>query len=216
MSAPRKPRVTSAALAGLDVADRRRTVVPPEFADYAATRCNDDVADKFGISLRTVNRWREIVGVPSPNLQVGGVANKLAIPEDFAERAATMTRAQLAAHYGFSHSTVCKFVHVTGATPVKADTPKGRPKLARPAEYRLCRYTNRTPAPRINSHADAAARELQRLGEVIRCDEHRRYDPKGKFFRVWGSLCTPDEVVDLARRRCGFDPDAWRQLGAAA
>lgn len=157
--------------------------VPADFPQRAAKTSNDELVAHYGVSLRTISRWRKIADVWSPRLR---------------ERPARPLG-----------ETVAPKKAVERRKPARrgGSSPDG---------FRLCRFTNQAPAVRINSHADAAARELQRLGEVIRCDEHKRYDPKGRFYRVWGQLRTPDEVVALAERKCGFDPNAWQRLGAAA
>jgi len=67
---------------------------------------------------------------------------------------------------------------------------------------------------RDDSAAGRAAQYLQRWGEVIRCDDEGRPDPRGSFWRVYGRVRTDTEVIERAEAK-GWRPDAWREVKAA-
>lgn len=171
-------------------------------------------------------------GLRAGTLPAAPSANRIQPPADLALRAAEMQIHQLAAHYKISEPTMLKLLRRQGLRaltraealarqpkPAPAHTPVVAPKVTR-AEYlgiRKIAAAARPPVARVNSNADAAARELQRFGETIRCDADGKPDPKtGQYFRFCGRVKTPDEIVELAVRKAKFDPDAWKRIGSIA
>ncbi len=89
---------------------RAKKPMPHDFVFVARGRNQHWLMAHYKTTGRTVARWRKESGVPAPRSGQPGMP----IPDDFAQRSVTMSRAMLAEHYGVCRDTIHRWKHATG------------------------------------------------------------------------------------------------------
>ena len=172
--------------------------VPDDFAKWAPIESNNALRKRYRTNAGPIVRWREETGIPAPS----PAPTRRPVPEGFQGMAATMTRHQLALHFGCGDETVKRWARETG-TALRNGRPRGG--FGALKSYALDARDSSTHS-RAQSH-------LQRYGPVYRCDQRGQASPKGAFFYVWGAILNPDEMLSRAKRK-GFDEREWARVAA--
>lgn len=175
--------------------NNRGLPAPADF-NLAANMLNRIAADHWNVTEEIISRWRRETGIRS--LATNGVTRK-PVPHSFRATAPTMTRTELAEHYGVGKTTIERFVKETGAQPLIRRAPIARSikRLGHPD--RVIRDN------RAQTEADKAARFLQRFGRIYRCDENGEANLNGTHWNRNGFVLTDADVIEraawLAERR---------------
>ena len=139
---------------------RRMIDAPVDFMSFAPGMSLRKIAAEYGCSLTLAKRWCVDAGLPVAERVVEWVP-----PSDFAERAATMRTAEMAAFYEVNINTVRRVLRLRGlrartARPPAAVKPPKSPRRKRVAQWG---YPKPAPGPGIpGGLADRAARHLMR------------------------------------------------------
>lgn len=192
--------------AGIPLLGSNRRPVPNDFAQVAPTLCLSALSKHYQTSDMVVRRWCKNTGInPARATNRGGKAPKPA-PEGFAAIAPTLSITALCKQYGVNHRCIKRWLEEAGtySKPYIAAPPKPRERrVSNPgAMSKMGRVNGSKLAPtRVKSIYDEAADVLRRERFLVnRCNERGGYDPKGKFWRVGWSTCTPDELLVRAAR----------------
>lgn len=152
----------------------------------------------------------------------------MSIPTDFAERAAQCSNNELMEHYGAALRTISRWRRISGVWSPRLHERPARPAIvqsdAAPVRKRVAPAARRIKSARRfcerianhdGSRAAQAAEYLKRYGPVFRCDANGNFLLDGFFWRRGRAVLSAEEIVQRAEA-LGWNPDAWRQLGAAA
>lgn len=101
--------------------------IPDDFAANAH-RTKAELAQRYGVSLQTVLRWRKRVGCAAERFQ------PKAMPEDFAEIGGTMSVPQLQRHYGVGQNTIMRWRKECGIRGVNTGPASAARRAEAPAD----------------------------------------------------------------------------------
>ena len=194
--------------------------VPDGFAEDAKTFTDCMLWKKYHAGRKTVQRWREAVGilVANPRPRKNGITPR-EIPLGFREHALKMSDEELAEKYQCGTTTAGRWRKATKAYRRVAGAAKAqrvaRPKPvivefdrapARPAKpahlVRSGMQTSPLDRPyKEDSRAGIAADTLRRdRWTVFRCDRDGNQEQRGQFWRCGRVICTDDELIERAQR----------------
>lgn len=188
-----------------------RLAIPDDFAVNAARESNHTLAERYGVSRRTVSGWRHESGLPDYSATN---TTRKDMPADFKKVAVGLTNARAAEHYGVSWHTIKRW-HAEAGTRPAGQFYAGRLGMRNRGGNYLSQQ-GKAPLTRDHDGRDAsragmAARFLQRTGPIWRCDAQGNPLPNGFFWKHCNRVISDDEVIERAERK-GFDPDAWKRL----
>jgi hypothetical protein len=166
--------------------------IPEDFAQYAPIESDNQLANRYGLSRKVVQRMRKNAG-----LVIKPKRESLPPPEDFVQSARTSTTTELAKKYGMGETTILRWARLTGVRP---QTARGR--LGGNVPYN--RTITVSAAPGV---APAAARFLRERGYrpvYSRVIEHKSL---ANEYVVGRQKMTAEEMVELAAEK-GFDRSA--------
>lgn len=181
---------------------------PKDFHVWAPVETSAQLCKRYRSSDLTVARWRRETGIAAPkysHVAAGKPPNgnkPRVIPDGFAKAAQTMTRSQLAKHFGAGETTIKRWAKEAGVK-----LPTGRPRAASKNGWGHSKVV--VIDTRDNSLASRAQSFLQRFYPVWRCNEDGTFNPAGSHYRCDGITRTADEMIERARRK-GFDENRWR------
>ncbi|MDY7525510.1 hypothetical protein [Sphingomonas sp. 10B4] len=173
--------------------------VPADFAEHAPTSCNPDLAQRYGVSINIISRWRNETGCRAPKPVPPTVANAAPIPDGFALVAPTMTMKQLRLRFGRSSHVVHRWLTLTNTKPKKLQSG----------------YRNgpTNAVLRDMTAVGQVADYLRRWGPVFRCNKVGQADPRGTHWRRGLAILTDVELTDRAVAK-GYDAGAWERIAA--
>lgn len=174
---------------GIKRAPTRAQPIPDGFADVAAHWTSADLQRHFGLSEHVVTRMRKVLGI-----DVRHRGNAMAIPDGFPSVARTMSGSFLCERFGVGMNTIRRWRNELGI-------------VVQPGRRGVIR------APGTHSIEDSAANYLRRTAPVWRCRSDGQFDHRGNNWRFGRAVLTGEDLIERARRK-GFDPDAWRRIGA--
>jgi len=127
---------------------------------------------------------------------------------DLAERAESMTAAELAAYYGCDPSAVCKRLKAAGITARQltrqerveksaASLERGRARAAITNRYRHWQATTIRKA--MVSDVELAADHLRKCAPVYRCTETGMANQGGKHWRYGSLILSDDQIIEKAK-----------------
>jgi hypothetical protein len=138
--------------------------------------------DHYSVGWETLRRWISTVGLTiDKTKRFKALAERpLIIPKDWAERAPTMFKNQLASHYQISGKAVNRLIEVTGIHSKRIEAkPKPEPKPKMPRrnwrQHSWGQFSSGTQSVEMHTMATEAARFLRRVyPNVHRCDIQMR------------------------------------------
>lgn len=159
-----------------------------------ATYIHSLVKERFGHSpsIKRISAWRRHYITSDPSYKRTS-HNSKPVPDDFADMAPTMNKAQLQRHYGVHWSgTIDRWLKEAGVTARRYISRTGRINyMGRPK-----------PPPQFKKEKDyyeMAADVLRRERfPVNRCNNDGSYNLNGKYWRVGRTVLEPDQLVEKA------------------
>jgi len=184
--------------------------VPADFADMVARTHQLGLVRHYRVSNSTIRRWLSETGLtPAQRPRVEN-PRRMPMPEEFAELAPTLTRAQLADRLGVSDTVILRWCQEAGVRPMRS--PFFRRKGGAVAWGEVI--------PPVDADLAAqAAQFLRRRFIVYSCailpaQERRGLPNKGRdhYYVNGRGVMTAAQMIELAEER-GFDHRAWARLG---
>lgn len=186
---------------------------PADFGEHAHIENNKQLAQRYACGTKVIARWRIEAGIPVPYFKPQG-QTKTPVPDGFRLAAPQMTRTELRDRYNVGIALVDRWLRECGISARREQ--RNALRVVASMGKRKVASAMVAPVYRDMSLVGRAAEHIRPLAPIVRCDEDGRINPSGKFWLRGGRYIKTDaEVLDLAYRK-GFDPDAWKRLGAAA
>lgn len=183
-----------------------RTGPPADLREMSEKLHRSGLAKHYDCRLSLIDRWLEQIGAVAASPPPAGAACGLPVPDDFAARARTMTRAALARHYRRCDDTIDRWCKAAEVRPAAAKAPRHQH-----------RPTPQAPAT-DGTAVSAAAHHLRRHFVVYRYDvrplAQRKHLPNqgvGLWFVAGKGVVPPEQLIELAKGK-GFDPGAWARI----
>lgn len=162
-----------------------RRLVPDDFVEmkpqFSSIR---QMTKHWRASEKTIRRWIEESGVPHERCINSPILRP--VPDDFAEKCPTMTKAQMLIYYQTSGNVLNRWIAESGVQP-KAHK-RGYFKMPRTGGQPI-------PPPKRENQYDLAADYLRRFMPVSSCDRYGKWRLNGSHYRVGNTLMTPDEMM---------------------
>lgn len=163
--------------------------------ERSATLIHQMTMEKFGTapSIRRIAAWR---GLWCASQLTRVAHNCKPMPEDFAELAPTMTKTELARHYGTKWSgTIDRWLKEAGVSARRHIPKRNRmSNMGKPRKPSLAMIYQKEPDEEA---ADVLRRERF---PVNRCNQDGRYNANGLWWRVGRNVLTKQEIIEKARR----------------
>ena len=155
------------------------------------------IADQYGVSRTTADRWRRDIGYTGTGGTIGA----------WTERDVYMLRTN------FNAMTYAQLCELLGRTPL-AIKSKANSIGLRKLQGNFARDSRAVfHGQRAQGTADMAAQHLRRDAPVFRVDADGKANPKGKCWRFGTIVLTEVEMIAKAERK-GWNPHQWKELAA--
>ncbi len=172
----------------------RRFKAPANFAEIITQNSQERAAELLGMSVCTIKKLQKQHGIERTRIKRPPIPT----PAWFKDDAPGMTRKEAVERAGVSDRTIAKWEAETGSRCVR-HAPK---KAVAPVVI-----FKRADVAR----AEQAARFLQKIDAIWKCNADRQASPGGSYWWWYGRARTPVEIIEIATGK-GFDPDAWKRV----
>lgn len=170
---------------------RVRREVPDDFAEHAG-ESNDQLCARYNARYEVIVRWRNETGLGASNAPLNRPAKQPA-PTDLRLRARMMTRRQLAEHYGKCLTTIDGWL--------KSINCRAKPSASSNPTWSNMGGLTKPHDARADSEAGRAAKWLQRIWSVYRCDFRGKLLSDGAYWNLAGQILTDAEIIAKANEK---------------